>query len=586
VIDLSAVSDQPYHLDERYVTVYNGEIFNYIELREELKALGYQFTTEGDTEVLMHAYQAWGADCQDKLNGMWAFVIYDKVEKTLFCSRDRFGIKPFNYAIVDGVFVFASEIKAILHYFPQLQKPNYNVIANYCRTSLGAQHHETWFGGVERLAPAHCMTMGASSGVGKAISYWDFPAHTISDLNETQVVEEYRALFIDAVKLRMRSDVPVGTSLSAGLDSTSIVASLRQFFDGPHHTFTATYTNNTYLKSEYQNYREKGFEIDEASVAAKTSTELGLDQELIHLDYQHFVADLRKIVWHLESGNSSPATLPSMQIMEAARKKVTVLMEGQGADETLGGYITNLIVPVILNLIVRGRFSEAYHFGKQSFKLYSWQSAVLMFVRKMVNSFSGIGHLYRSFSGLEGIYGQKLKRYTPIKDYPSDHGYAKQTYVNRILIREHRGGLGNLLHYGDALSMAHSLEARLPFLDHRLVELSFKTPYHMKLKEGMGKFLHRKAMLGIVHEDIRMNRLKFGFVSPIGQYFMRSTAQNADSPVAVLLSEKALSRGLFEKAGLIRLLDEHESGKKNHAPLFFRMLTAELWFQEFMDRTI
>ena len=227
IIDLKAESNQPFQVDNRYWITYNGEIYNYLELKQQLITEGgYSFRTESDTEVLLRAYQHWGEDCVNKFNGMWAFAIYDALNNTLFCSRDRFGVKPFNYALVDGQFIFASEIKGILSYFPQLKQPNYNVIANYCRTSAGAQHEETWFDTIFRLQPAHNMLI--TEGGVKKYRYWNYPIKVDKSLSFEAAKIEYADLFLDAVKLRMRSDVPVGTTLSSGVDSNSIVYTLRR----------------------------------------------------------------------------------------------------------------------------------------------------------------------------------------------------------------------------------------------------------------------------------------------------------------------------------------------------------------------
>ena len=226
IIDLHEGSNQPF-FDEtgNYWVVFNGEIFNYLEIKAELLSLGHHFKTSSDTEVLLYAYIQWGEDCVQKFNGMWAFSIYDKKKGKLFCSRDRFGVKPFNYAEVDGQFIFASEIKVILAYFPKLKVPNYNVIANYCRSSIGAQIKETWFENIYRLEPAHNLIIDAS-GI-NLVRYWDYPKQIDKNISFEAAKETYRNIFTNAVELRMRSDVPVGFTLSSGIDSSSIVSVLK-----------------------------------------------------------------------------------------------------------------------------------------------------------------------------------------------------------------------------------------------------------------------------------------------------------------------------------------------------------------------
>ena len=235
IIDLSEGSNQPFQsLCKNFTIVFNGEIYNYLELRKELELLGHEFKTSSDTEVLLNSYIQWGEGCTQKFNGMWAFAIFNSKNDSLFCSRDRFGIKPFCYSITEDSLIFSSEIKSILNFFPHLRVPNYNIISNYCRNSLGAQAEQTWFDGIVRLMPGHNLTI--KDGEISIYRYWEYPSKTI-DISIEEAKKEYKRLFIDAVKLRMRSDVPVGTTLSSGLDSSSIVSVLRKFYGEDHKTF-------------------------------------------------------------------------------------------------------------------------------------------------------------------------------------------------------------------------------------------------------------------------------------------------------------------------------------------------------------
>ncbi|MBK7132487.1 MAG: hypothetical protein IPH69_06595 [Bacteroidales bacterium] len=200
IIDLSDENSQPLQTDGRYWIVYNGEIYNYIELKSELINAGYQFRTAGDTEVILRAYQHWGKDCVQRFNGMWAFAIYDNIDCTLFCSRDRFGIKPIYYATINGQFIFSSEIKGIITYFPKLKEPNYSLISNYCRKSIGAQTKDTWFENIYRIEPAHNLTVD-SSGV-NSYRYWDYPRKVQRNITFNNAIQTYKEILIDSVKLR------------------------------------------------------------------------------------------------------------------------------------------------------------------------------------------------------------------------------------------------------------------------------------------------------------------------------------------------------------------------------------------------
>lgn len=581
IIDLNPESNQPYNIENRYWIVYNGEIYNYLELRDELqKTFSVVFKTESDTEVLLRAYQYWGEECVHRFNGMWAFAIYDIFENKLFCSRDRFGVKPFNYAEVEGQFIFASEIKAILNYFPQLKIPNYNVIANFCRSSIGAQHKETWFEGINRLQPAHNLVI-TSEGI-KIYRYWEYPTKTNKELSFEDAKNEYFYLFKDAVKLRLRSDVPIGTTLSSGIDSNSIIYSMRDFYNGQLHTFTAAFDSGGFDDLDKISYNRKSLIIDEAAIVKQTTRDLSLESHIIETNYDNFIFDLKKIIFHLESGNSSPAVFPLMQVMEKAKDDVTVILEGQGADEMLAGYQQSLFIASVIECIKRFRFVEAYKIIKKSIKVYSFLYSFKLYVRQLSNRFPVFAKFYQWHSGVEEVYTSQLVVKTKMKDYPDSEEPKFDSLINKMLYRQHKGGLVNLLHYGDAISMAHSLESRLPFMDYRLVEFAFRLPWEYKLHGEYGKYIHRQAMKGIVPDTILDETIKFGFNTPISQFFKLKNTLPI-KPKDILLSERSLERGLFNRKGLNNLFEEHEKGLKNNSTLLYRLLCVELWFQEFID---
>lgn len=579
IIDLKPESNQPFNLDERYWITYNGEIYNYLELRNELYSAGFEFRTESDTEVLIRSYQFWGEDCVNRFNGMWAFAIYDVVENKIFCSRDRFGVKPFNYALVDCQFSFSSEIKSLISYFPQLKVPNYNVISNYCRHSVGAQHEETWFEGVYRLMPAHNMVV-AKDGI-RRYRYWQYPAKADKNITFEQAKEQYYTLFLDAVKLRMRSDVPVGTTLSSGIDSNSIVYSLRQFYKGGHHTFTADFKDYSFNQTENEVYKDKSMSIDEAEIVRRSSSSLDLTSHFIKIDYSNFVNDLSKMIYHLESGHSSTAVVPINQLFEKAKQYVTVILEGQGADELLG-YQQKHFISIFFTLVRDMKFSEAYVTLKKNIESYSVIYSLKMFLRQASNRFSFIQSFYQLFSRIGEVFSDKLVLRKLMKDYPDYTGDEPDTKINKELLLQHIGGLVNLLHYGDAISMSHSLESRLPFMDYRLVEFSFKLPWQFKIHEDLAKYIHREALKGVVPNSILYNPIKFGFNTPVSQFFKQGNNLK-DCPNKIILSEKCISRGLFNIKGLRRIIKEHEKGEKNHSTFLYRLLSVELWFREFID---
>jgi asparagine synthase (glutamine-hydrolysing) len=574
IIDLSNDGNQPFTLDDRYSIIFNGEIYNYIELREELIQKGLEFSTKTDTEVLLKSYTYWGENCVNKLNGMWAFAIYDRTEKTLFCSRDRFGVKPFNYAIHNNQFIFGSEIKSILEYFPELKQPNLNAIANFCFSSVGAQHKETWFKSIYRLEPAHHLTI--KNGEIKITRYWDYPKKTNTNISFENAVDHYRSLFFDAVKIRLRSDVPLGFTLSSGIDSTSIVSIIGKENHSNTNTYTAAFNSDDYKKTEKQNFREN-VTINEAEIVKQLTDELNLRSNIIPINFDNYTDNLQKIIYHLESGHGSPATYPLYEILKVANKDVTVVLEGQGADELLAGYINTAFPIYFIELIKNFKFKTAYNELQEFKKTYSLITAFKLAVRQ--SNFKFLKNYYYKLSGIDNFLSKKLSKSIELKDYPTNpQGFDNE--LNNHLFKAHTGGLVNLLHYGDAISMAHSLESRLPFMDYRLVEFIFSLPSSYKIRNGLGKYIHRVAMKGILPDYILENKLKFGFDSPLAQLFC---LDGEKSPAGILLSDKCIQRGLFNAEKIKLALTEQKNETKDHSRLLFRLLSVELWYRNFID---
>ena len=489
---------------------------------------------------------------------MWAFAIYDKSNDHIFCSRDRFGIKPFNYTFNQGNFIFASEIKAILNYSPGLKQPNYNAIANYCRESIGAQSHETWFQDIYRLPPGHNMIVDKKGF--KMMKYWNYPESKTSEVSEKEVIEQYRELFENAIKIRMRSDVPIGATLSSGLDSSSIVSHIDRFYTNQLNTYTASFPDESY---------------DEFNIVEKFAENLDLKTNRVVIEYDNYVDLLKKLIYHLESGHSSPAIFPLYKVTQRAKQDITVFFEGQGADELLAGYIDIVILDYFVELVQAGKWLQAIKELRYFMKTGSLQNAFALFLR--TNSHSYVRKLLRRFMNVENIYSGRLKSYTP---YSNLRNLGSGPKLRKKLVEQHQTGLVNLLHYGDAISMMHSLENRLPFLDYRLVEFVFKLPSSFKINKGLGKHLHRLAVRDILPEYINNNPLKLGFKSPLKDLFIPSKSEKI---YKILSGDIIKSRGLFDHNELKKLLKRHSSGKGDYSRLLFRVLSVELWFQVFID---
>lgn len=580
IIDLDGRSNQPMELGGRYWIVFNGEIYNYLELRRELEQIGVKFHTSGDTEVVLNAYACWGEKCITRFNGMWAFAIFDKLNNMLFCSRDRFGEKPFYYAFSDGNFIFASEISALLSYQPGLAEPDYNVISNFCRTSVGAQHSQTWFKRIRRLQPGNNLIVTQS--LHRIERYWAYPNKSVHRPNFQEACEIYRKLFMDSVAIRMRSDVPLGLTLSSGLDSTSIAYAMQSLSPGAHHCFTASYDPSDDLRPDDGVYALAPAHIDETQGAQETASRLGLRHHIVKTNYSNFIPNLTEIISKMGSGNSSPAIVPLFQLMKVAREHVTVVLEGQGADELLAGYIDSVFLPATLDLARQGRVIEALRGVRAFSRHYKLSYSIKLALRSLSNEVHLISATHQRLSGLDGIYGPALRPYDRIKDYPLLEEPYGNSLLTRTLRRSHSGGLVNLLQYGDTVSMSRSLEARLPFTDHRLVEFVWSLPFDYKVHEGNGKHLHREAMRGIIPDAVLDAKTKLGFLTPIRQQFITSKKYSED-PVDVLLSNRCLDRGLFDAKGLNDLINRHRLGQSDYGLLLFRLLSTELWFRCFID---
>ena len=451
--------------------------------------------------------------------------------------------------------------------------PNYNVISNFCRNSLGAQIEETWFENIKRLLPSHNLTI--KNGKLEIKRYWDYPTKINRNTKYEDANEEYREIFQNAVKLRMRSDVPVGSTLSSGIDSGSIVSVLRKFYSGEHKTFTAVFNQNEYLLSD-KPYFSTNIVINEGSLVKKLAKELDLKPHFIKSDVNNFCKELFDIIYFLESGHSSPATLPLSRVMSEAKKHVKVVLEGQGADELLGGYVMNVFPFLFIELLKNREILKAKKEYNAFKKNYSLGFSVKQFLR--LRNDSHIERFYQWSNGINQVFGPRLLKYYRIRDYPFD-SIEFDDNLNHELFKSHSGSLVNLLHYGDAISLSKSIESRLPFMDVNLVEFAFQLPFNYKMHNGLGKYIHRDAMKNIVPEFILKNPYKFGFSTPLSQHFSRFDSEG----IKTLLSDRCRDRGIFNSRGLERLMTKQIAGKDNYATILFRLLSVEYWFRHFID---
>lgn len=561
IIDLRPESNQPFSsVDDSIVITYNGEIYNYLELRKELEGLGYRFRTNSDTEVLLMAYHQWGQEVCRYLNGMWAFAIYDRRQDLLFCSRDRFGIKPFYYALVSGRLIFASEVKALLQIAKELAEIDPDAVSKLIRASIAGHVPEHFCRNVRRLPAAHNMVV-KRNGMPLFKRYWDYPTNFDRNISFESACDRFRELLLDSIRLRMRSDVPVGTTLSGGVDSSTIVCLLRTIYDGEHQAFTADF---------------KGTEYDESVIASRLANNLSLEHHRIACLPRDFLSIMTRIVHHMDGPTAHPATLPLWNIMRSMRGRIVVVLEGQGADELLGGYY--MYAPAaIFDAVRMGRWRQAGRHLQWLVRHSSPLRGGLELARAVMPS----AHIWwRRWRGDESVYSGCLAK-GPDKQQDREGAPIYTESLANALRRSHEGSLSTLLHYGDAISMAHSIESRLPFMDFRLVEFVFSLPTEFKIRDGNNKVLLKEAVRGTVPDAILDNPYKLGFVVPIRQWFRD---QSDEIVYPVLMSDKCRRRGLLEPRALERALRLHSSGRIDLSSHIFRWLTLELWCQEVLDQ--
>ena len=453
IVGIAETGNQPF-VFEHLVMVYNGEIFNYIELREELKALGYDFESESDTEVVLKAYHQWGGDCFKRFNGMWSLVIYDKSDRSMIVSRDRFGQKPLFILKNQATFYVASEIQQLAPLSDG--EVDFGLIQMFLKEGGYDGQGRTFFSAIKDFPKAHFCRIDAKGNI-ETTRYWDYHKGKVAAADE-QSFKDFEALLEDAVKLRLRSDVPFGVLLSGGVDST-LIADYAEQFSPKESTIPAF----TYASNDHE---------DESQYAQAVADELGMEMTIREQEQNpdEFRARLRRIVQHLGRGHSSPAVISIDYLYESvADKGIKVALDGQGADELLAGY-KNYFILMILVFLCKGQFKQALMCFKAQLK-QGLVSSVIMFLRNMLPPFAK--SWMRRIYGYERFFAKYDQSPQPLQVKKSIDGKSNPSAFNRYLIDQHDLGLENLLYYGDIIAMNNSIENRSPFMDHRLVDFIF-----------------------------------------------------------------------------------------------------------------
>jgi asparagine synthase (glutamine-hydrolysing) len=538
IIDVDQRSNQPFHYLNRYHIVHNGELYNYLELKRELQSKGCHFSTESDTEVIVAAYDIYKKDCLQQFDGMFAFAIWDEQEQMLFAARDRLGEKPFFFFYDEENLLFASEIKAL--WAAGIEKRvNEKMLYNYLTIGYTANPfnpQETFYQNIWKLPAASFLEYRLSSTEARIEKYWTPYIDENKNINAEQAVEQFTVLFRESIRKRLRSDVAIGTSLSGGLDSSSIVAMCSQQTSQnyTHKCFTAAFT---------------GFNKSEEQYASLVAKQFGLQHHLVNIDESVLLRELDKAMWHQEEPVNSASVLAQYKVYQAAKQNgVTVLLDGQGADEILAGYHKyykwwwqQLYAKKNLK---KSRESELAHalgvqekFGlkNKAMALFPHFAMAMLQSRKEKQAARQLD-LNKEFINL---HKKNFYYATPVESTLNSALYFN-TFIN---------GLEELLRYADRNSMAHAVEVRLPFLNHQLVEFLFTLPAHLKIKEGWTKWLLRKAMEDILPKEIVWRKDKIGFEPPQKQWMQNVQVQERiQASKKILVENNILSAAVLNKA--------------------------------------
>jgi asparagine synthase (glutamine-hydrolysing) len=574
IIDLGGGGQPLGNEDDSVQIVFNGEIYNFVELRAELQAAGHRFKTKSDTEVIVHAYEQWGADCVSHFNGIFSFAIWDARQQRLFLARDHLGVKPLYYFRANHQLVFASEIKSLLAHAACPRRVD-TVALGQLFTFRYVPSPRTLFEGISKLPPGHSMMVTAA---GLHIQrFWNsLPVHRQAP-REAALLDEYDALLQDAVKLQLRSDVPVGLFLSSGVDSAALLAMMRKELTGPIHTFTIGF--------------EGGERSNETNDARALARDFSADHDELIVTARDYETYFERYMGDLEEpvGNESAAAFHF--VSKLASQKVKVVLTGQGADEPWAGYHRHwgvqlseayrrlprvLTQSVIKNAVMalprnerlkRGvlaldesdtltRFAKVYSFFTPDMRAQLFHADV-----------KG-GAEYQSFEGRLALAHLQ-------------HDVRSLDPVSQMLYIDTRANLpDDLLMVNDKMSMANSIESRVPYLDTRLVEFVESLPVHFKLRWGHGKYLHKKALERWLPQRV-VNAKKKGFDNPMQQWLRERLRARVDE---LLFSADSAVRRYFDMDYLRRIVQLHQSGRENYMRHIYLLMSFEMWHRRFIGR--
>jgi asparagine synthase (glutamine-hydrolysing) len=574
IVDLATGHQPLSNEDGTLWIVFNGEIYNHRILRERLIASGHHYRTQSDTETIVHLYEEYGKDCVQHLRGMFAFAIWDSKRKSLFIARDRLGIKPLYYHLSARNFVFGSEIKVLMAH-PEM-RPEFNraVLPEYLAFGY-LSGDDTFQHGVKKLMPGHHLEIN-EQGECRIEQYWDLkPPANGQPHNESYYVDSYRDLLEGAVNSHLMSDVPLGVFLSGGLDSSAVAALMTKIRREPIQTFSVGYSEPTYSELPY---------------ARTVAQHLRSVHHEVLVSREDFFAALPMLIWHEDEPIVWPSSVALFFVAQLAREHVKVVLTGEGSDETLAGYsrYAFTLKNMAFDRIYRGVMPEAVRrFVRDSIATSSWINATAR--RKLSHTFLGLdGNSWISFyfDNFFSAYNQNDQRKLLTGEfteqvntgeaYRNVLGYWEKSQgdlLQRLLYTDIKTYLVELLMKQDNMSMAASIESRVPFLDQVLVEWAMGVPTDIQIRGTAGKRILKKAMEGLLPHSI-IYRPKLGFPTPWSGWL---AGPQLDSIERMLLEPRSMNRGYFQRAAVERLFREHRARYRDHYDRIWRLLNLELW---------
>lgn len=496
ILDLSSDGHQPMHYLDKYTITYNGEVYNYLEIKKELLKDGYEFKSNTDTEVILASYDKWGENCVSKFNGMWAFAIYDKEKNIIFCSRDRFGIKPFYYTEVNDKFVFGSEIKQLLAFYDE-NYVNETILVDYLLYGLEEHTNETFFKGIRKLEQSHNLIYDLARNSFEIKRYFDIEIdEKIDKLNEADSIKYMDSVLKNSIDLRLRSDVKVGTCLSGGLDSSSIAAiASKKYFEKTGEKFIAIHAKSIEKKT------------DESKFASEVANYCNLNMIVVEPQLEDLTKNIEEVVYTQEEPFGGHSIFMQYFVMKKARENnCIVMLDGQGGDETLFGY-EGYFSFYFASLLSKFKFIQYFKEIKSltTFKVSKQRILRDSFIVLFRNHLSFIEKAVRkkkTFIKLQHDR-KRLNHLFEFKDF-------KNFQIREIIVRN----MPHLLKYEDKNSMRNSVESRLPFVDYKFVQSAVSINDSMKFKNGFLKYILRKIVESVLPKNIVWRTNKFGFEAP------------------------------------------------------------------------